>query len=193
MMIIRPITANDTEAFIRIAFEASMGITSMPKNEEILLQKVELSLQSFAKDVKEAGNELYLFVLEDTQTNTIGGTCGIVAKTTMSEPPLYFYRIESMQQHPPFVPTAKEIPFMRIVRYYETPTEICSLYLSPNFRQKGQGRLLSLSRFLFMASFPERFDKMVFAEMRGYIDKNDASPFWEGIAPRHIKCHFKSA
>jgi arginine N-succinyltransferase len=45
--------------------------------------------------------------------------------------------------------------------------------------------LLSLSRFLFIAAFPKRFDDRVIAELRGFTDEQGLSPFWESIG-RHF-------
>jgi hypothetical protein len=39
----------------------------------------------------------------------------------------------------------------------------------------GAGKLLSKSRFLFMAAFRERFNEKVVAEMRGVIDEHGYS------------------
>jgi arginine N-succinyltransferase len=191
MIVIRPITQQDAEAFIQIAFEAGIGMTSMPKNRDVLLERVANSGSSFKKQLKQPGDESYLFVLEDINTGAIGGTSGIVAKTGLKNP-LYFYRIETIQQDGPIYPRAIDIPLMKVVHYYNAPSEICSLYLSPQFRQEGLGRLLSLARFLFIAEFPERFDQTIFAEMRGYIEKDLSSPFWEGIGRHFIDIDFTS-
>lgn len=184
MHIIRPITQRDADTFIDIAFHAGIGMTSMPKNREILLQRVAASEAAFRKEVHRPGNENYLFVLEDLKTKTLGGTCGIIAKTGLGTP-LFFYRLETLPNETTFISQPKPIPIMRVVHFYDYPTEICSLYLLPDFRHGGLGKLLSLSRFMFIAAYPERFDKMVFAEMRGFVDSNNTSPFWEGIG-RHF-------
>lgn len=189
MIVIRPITLNDTDAFIELAFEAGIGMTSMPKNPEILAKHVKAADDAFHTDVRTPGNEIYLFVLEDLETGIIGGTCGILARTGQRTP-LYFYKIEKEEHLTKGAPQT-QLSLLRPVHYYNAPTEICSLYLSPEFRREGSGRLLSLSRFLFMAAFPHRFDPIVFAEMRGFIDKNNFSPYWEGIG-KHF-CHIDFA
>src|SRR5262249_3915841 len=79
----------------------------------------------------------------------------------------------------------KEIKVLKVVPNSPHASEICALYLQPTFRHSGQGRLLSLSRFLFIAAHRHRFRKKIVAEMRGYIDQRQNSPFWEGIG-RHF-------
>lgn len=61
-------------------------------------------------------------------------------------------------------------------------SELCTLFLDPQWRKEGNGYLLSKSRFLFMAAFRERFNEKVVAEMRGVIDEQGYSPFWESLA-----------
>jgi arginine N-succinyltransferase len=191
MYIIRAISEKDMEAFIKLAFQAGIGMTSMPKNREILLQKVSLAIDSFRKMVELPGKEYYLFVLEDLNTGKIVGSSGIEAKTGLSQP-LMFYRL--MHQTLPGLVSAtpRTIPLLRVVHYFNAPSEICSLYLSPKHRREGLGKLLSLSRFLFIASHLHRFDPILFAEMRGFVDENNSSPFWEGIGRHFLDIRFET-
>lgn len=190
MIVIRPITEKDLEAFINIAFTAGIGMTSMPKNRDILEKRVRNAVASFDKSVTCPGDETYLFVLEDTQSGDIGGTCGIVAKTGKHSP-LSFYQIRKEEQHTGIASSTRLIPTLNVVHYRNHWSEVCSLYLTASFRHSGLGRLLSLSRFLFIASFPERFDRKIFAEMRGYFDENKISPFWQGVGQHFVDTTFE--
>lgn len=189
MIIIRPININDKEAFITFAFTAGLGMTSMPKNQTLLEKKVADAEQAFSKKVLQAGNEEYLFVMQDLTTGEIGGTCGINAKTGTTQPK-YFYRIQTEVKESSMHPARQQIPTMSAVCYRDAPSEICSLYLLPEFRREGLGRLLSLSRFLFAAAHPQRFDEIIYAEMRGFVDKNQNCPFWEGIGRHFLDIDF---
>lgn len=191
MIVIRPITKKDTEAFINIAFTAGIGMTSMPKNREILEKRVQDAVASFAKTTASPNDETYLFVLEDTKTGEIGGTCGIVAKTGKHSP-LSFYRIQKEEQHTGIGSSTHFVPILNVIHYRNYWSEVCSLYLTAHFRHSGLGKLLSLSRFLFIASFPERFDSKIFAEMRGYFDENRISPFWEGVGRHFVDTTFET-
>jgi arginine N-succinyltransferase len=79
----------------------------------------------------------------------------------------------------------KEISTLHLVREHSGPSEIGGLLLGREYRKQGNGRLLSLFRFLFMAEIPERFEPMVIAEMRGVVERDGSSPFWEAIG-RHF-------
>lgn len=190
MIIIRPIKGKDTEAFIEIAFTAGIGMTSMPKNRESLKNKIIESEKAFTES-PPSDAVTYLFVLEDLDTGKIEGTCGIIAKTGI-QTPILFYRMENSTIHKGIGTSIKRMPTLRVVQHHNYWSEICSLYLSPNYRHSGIGRLLSLSRFLFIAAFPKRFSSKIFAEMRGFSDENNRSHFWHGIGSHFIDTSFET-
>jgi len=193
MFIVRPIEKKDAEEFINIAFTAGIGMTSMPKNLKALKKKIQDSLKSFKNSEshfnRDAGT--YLFVLEDLNTGEIGGTCGIIANTGHSSP-LMFYRINHKEKHNAVGTKIKLTPFLEMITRKNHCSEICSLYLLKEFRHSGLGRLLSFSRFLFIAAFPERFKSKIFAEMRGYINDHGVSYFWDGIGQHFVDVSFKT-
>jgi arginine N-succinyltransferase len=185
MYVIRPITSRDLDPYVSMAFHASAGMSNMPRNPELLTLNLKKSLSSFASDLHKPDREFYLFVIENDLTGQIGGVCGIYARIGTDQPEYYYCR--EMIQPKPFqhLPIAKELQILKPLSVRYGPSEICSLYLMPEFRKAGLGKLLSLSRFLFMACFPERFEDVIIAEMRGYVDSSNKSPFWE-----HIGRHF---
>lgn len=175
MIVIRPIKKEDLNKYIEMAFEVDIGITSMPKEREMLIRQVENAINAFANTtIKHPGPEHYIFILEDQETGSIAGTCAITAKTGVTSP-VYFFRREM----------DGNMSTLRAVHYSGYSTEIGSLYLLPEYRHHGLGHLLSLSRFLFIAIFPERFDKIVFALMQGCFDEKNQSPVWNTIG-RHF-------
>lgn len=178
-MIIRPIAKKDLDFFEEFPSESLIGMTNLPRNREKFLEKIIHSETSFQTSIEQPGQEEYTFVLEDLATGKIGGTCGIIAQSTQSFG--YAYRIETLENFTQFVPAPKEIKVLKVVANTPTSSEVCALYLLPAFRHSGIGRLLSLSRFLFISAFPQRFHKKIIAEMRGYIDERQISPFWEAI------------
>jgi arginine N-succinyltransferase len=69
-------------------------------------------------------------------------------------------------------------------------SELCSLFLAPDYRQGNNGKLLSKCRFLFISQFPHLFTQKLIAEMRGYQDDNGHSPFYEGLGRHFFKMEF---
>ncbi len=183
MIIIRPISRKDIDIFREFSFESMLGMTHLPRNREKFLEKITNSEACFQNPIEQPGKEEYYFVLEDLATGTLGGTCAIIAQSKQSFG--YAYCIETLENNLQFVNAAQDIKVLEVVENSEDSSEVCALYLQPSFRHSGHGRLLSLSRFLFIAAFPNRFRMKMLAEMRGYIDEKQHSPFWDSIG-RHF-------
>lgn len=192
MFVIRPIRSADLDALMMLVGQALSGLTTLPPDAEVLGKRIRLSENSFSKDVDRAGAEGYVFVLEDLETEQIVGICGIEAKTG-GYLPFYAYELKHETHSCEQLQVNKNIPILSVYSEHNGPSEICSLFLSPKNRQKGNGRLLSLSRFLFMADFRQRFEEQVIAEMRGKLDADGRSPFWEAIARHFIDMQLEQA
>jgi arginine N-succinyltransferase len=183
MFVIRPIKHSDTKNFIDLVLMMQAGITSLPKDIDILQNKIKKSIEAFTEDRWAPENETYLFVLENIDTKHLGGICGIYSKTGI-DTPVYHYDIQEEQIHN----GAVKIPSQKmlvVTSYRQGPTENCSLFLHPRHRRDGLGKLLSFSRFLFMASNRKRFDDIIIANLRGVFKRNGKSLFWEEIG-RHF-------
>jgi len=176
MEMIRPVREEDYQSLLNLIGERGKGITNLPRDPVFLKKKIQDSLQAFAER-KNPSFSYFLFVLENTESRQVIGTCGIQSKTGGTHP-VCFYRIEEERKpmrHP------SNIFCLYPVCYREGPSEVCGLYLKKAAREKGLGRLLSLSRFLFIASFPEMFTDTIAAEMRGLISQEGKYFFWENF------------
>jgi arginine N-succinyltransferase len=182
MYVIRPITLDDLPALVELTRITGFGLTTLPHDEKLLKRRIKESLRGFDKlaDDDPPIGETYLFVMEHLPSKVVCGTCGIVSKVGGFEP-FYAYRIDTSIHQSEALHVRKEIQTLHLVEMHSGPCEIGSLFLSPAHRGPGNGRLLSLSRFLFMANYPAYFDPMVIAEMRGILDEQGHSPFWEAI------------
>jgi arginine N-succinyltransferase len=174
----------DLDSLTELANNAAYGLTSLPKDRELLRRRIRESLHSFEKRAERPGGEIYIFVMEDTESGQVVGTSCIVSKVGGFEP-FYAYRLETSVHQSEVLGIKREIPTLHLVAEHSGPSEIGGLYLSPSHRHHGNGRLLSLFRFLFMAEHPERFEPSIIAEMRGVVTKEGFSPFWEAIG-RHF-------
>src|SRR5216110_1587264 len=186
MLVFRPITLDDLPQLTELAAVAGFGLTTLPKDPQLLENRILESRRSFERlaisaksaanqSAERPGGEVYLFVLEDLHTGKIVGTSAIVSKVGGFEP-FYAYKIETYVAESETLNVRKEIKFLKLVTDHNGPCEIGSLFLSPEYRKEGNGRFLSLARFLFMAERPKRFDPTVIAEMRGQVDKQGRSP-----------------
>ncbi len=192
MMVIRPIKPEDLDQLRQLAVEAGVGMTSLPANDQILQEKIASSLDAFSGDEKSAENASYLFILEDTSTQQIAGTSGIIAAVG-SHKPFYSYKLSTLAHTSEALKIHKEVKVLHLVNDYQGVSEICTLLVTSKYRKGGNGKLLSRSRFLFMAEFPERFARTVIAEMRGVQNEEGRSPFWRNLGRHFFDMDFSKA
>lgn len=192
MYLLRPIRESDLPALIALVQGIVGGMTSLPPDEQFLRERIDDSLRAFSPKVKKPGAEHYLFVLEETGTGKIVGTSGIAARVGGFEP---FYSYELRREHHKHPPLNidREVTALHLKQVHRGPTEIGSLFLHPDHRRGGLGRLLSLGRFLFIGAHQKRFDTTVIAELRGYLDQRGLSPFWEAVGSHFFGGDFYSA
>lgn len=184
-MLIRPISHDDLPALAQMASEAGPGFTSLAAGHDALARRIHRSVESFRRPVTSAGDEGYLFVLEDPETSEIMGVTGIEASVGLQQP-LYHFRRQAALTGPG---SGSHQEVLTASRAYTGCSEICTLFLRPRFRRPHAGKLLSRVRFLFMAQHPERFASRVIAEMRG-VNENGCSVFWDWLRPRFIDLDF---
>jgi arginine N-succinyltransferase len=72
-------------------------------------------------------------------------------------------------------------------------SEVGSLFVRPEHRAAGIGRMVAQSRYLLMASAPHRFREHVVSELRGVFSPEGASPFWEAVGRHFFRMDFAEA
>lgn len=184
MHVFRPIRDTDLDGLVALARSTGGGLTTLPDNKEFLESRVLDSVSAFNPRVQKPGGEYYLFVIEDLGTSEIVGISGIAARVGGFEPWYSYQIVQERFVHEP-LGMDKTMELLQLKKEHRGPSEVCSLFLRADCRRGVLGRLLSLSRFLFMAAFPKRFTPSVIAEMRGYSDESGKSPFWEAVG-RHF-------
>lgn len=185
MMLFRAACESDLPAIHRLAEESgAIGITTLPKDIELLNKRLIWSTSSFNKAVNTPSQEYYLFVLEDTKSGKVVGTSAIEAATGF-EAPFYSYKISKHTRICNELAIRNDYEVLNLVNDNQGQSEICTLFLDPPYRINSNGILLSRARFLFMAQYPMRFTPTIIAEMRGVSDHEGNSPFWDQVG-----CHF---
>ncbi|MCB1148832.1 MAG: arginine N-succinyltransferase [Chlamydiia bacterium] len=172
MRIIRPATLDDLDAMEKFALTMTYGVTSLPKSRQKLEQKLKESQEAFSAEKNFPHSLSYFFLLEDLKTGKKLGTCQLLPAVGNSIP-LWVYKVEP-----------GEHPLLRPHQICDGPTELRGLFLLPEARRGHLGKMLSWSRFLFLASFPGRFQPKVMAQMRGIIDSTGQSPFWNAVGKK---------
>lgn len=191
MMIIRPITRDDLPALVALAKSTGVGLTTLPPNETELAKRVDAAVASFAGTAARA-DEIFLFVLEDTETRRVVGTCGLATAVGLRQP-WYSYRVGLVVHASQELGLFTQTPTLFLSNDHTGHTELCSLFLDAGYRRDRNGQLLSKSRFLFLAQHRERFSKKIIAELRGVSDENGKSPFWESLGRHFFSMEFSQA
>jgi len=177
---IRPLELKDLDQFKDLVDSMKTGLASLPNDIHILKKKIENSQKALKAPSSQPGKEHYLFTLENIQTHQLIGICGIYARTG-GNTSFYVYEINYEKfSHSP-LKISKEVRVLHLKKINKGPSELCSLYLKPEFRHLGQGRLLALSRYLFIAIHKKRFSHEIIAIMRGYRNAKNKSPFWQAL------------
>lgn len=192
MMLFRRIKLSDLNTLEKLAIASGYGMTTLPKNPELLTKRIEWAVDSFNKDATKPVSEYYLFVLEDTETGQVVGTSGIESSIGF-DLPFYSYQISRRTRISHELGVRTDYKVLNLVNDLQDSTEICTLFLHPDYRKNANGLLLSRSRFLFMAQFPQRFAERVIAEMRGVSTPEGTSPFWDHVIGGFFKIPFKEA
>jgi arginine N-succinyltransferase len=192
MLLVRPVAERDIDALVELAGLAGAGLTTLPKDRDLLAKRVGKSVQSLSSLAERPGGESYMFVMEDPVEGRVVGACGVVSKVGGFQP-FYAYRIEKSLFESKQIGVRKEVPILTLVEEHDGPCEVGSLFLHPDYRHDGNGRLLQLVRFLFMAEHPEMFESTVVSEIRGVSSAEGQSPFWDAIGQHFFDIDFRKA
>src|SRR6266704_6735351 len=183
MFYVRPIARDDLPALLALSERTGTGLTSLPANAERLAHRIERSLASFAgKAARE--DECYVFVLVDDAGGAVVGISAIEAAVGLSEP-WYNYHVGTQVHASRELNVYTAAPTLFLTNDHTGDSELCSLFLDSRYRRARNGPLLAKARLLFIAEFAELFAPKVIAELRGRLDADGKSPFWEGLG-RHF-------
>lgn len=192
MLFIRPLSPVDVDELLHLLQDSGHGLTNLPKNRNILLNKLEKSSHALTKQDHATRDEIIFFGQFDSVTNHLIGVCGIIAQIGINEP-YYFYHVKAEEKNCALINQKKIIQTMHLEKTESGPSEICSLYLSPKHRKSETGRFLSLSRFLFIKEHPDYYEPTTIAEMRGMVEDNGESIFWNHVGSRFVNLPFLEA
>ncbi|MFK7768804.1 MAG: arginine N-succinyltransferase [Mariniblastus sp.] len=192
MLIVRSVQETDLDSLFELIQKSEYGLTTLKISKDELESRIEKSLFAFKQKSAKPAGQPYVFVMEDLNNGKIVGTCSIYAKIGGFEP-MYSYEIQKSVHNSEELDVRKEIDTLHLREEHNGPSEIGSLFLTPDYWGSGHGRLLSLSRFLFMAEFKERFEKEVVAEMRGVVANDGKSPLWTALGSHFFQIDFPKA
>jgi arginine N-succinyltransferase len=192
MFVVRPIARDDLPHVLALSERTGAGLTSLPANSERLASRIERSLASFAGTAERA-DECYMFVLADPAGGgRVVGISAIEAAVGLKEP-WYNFHVGTLVHASRALDVYTAVPTLFLSNDHTGHSELCSLFLDQGHRLGSNGPLLAKSRFLFIAAFADRFAPKVIAELRGRLDADGRSPFWEGLGRHFFAMEYTTA
>ncbi|HEX6860151.1 MAG TPA: arginine N-succinyltransferase [Caulobacteraceae bacterium] len=191
MLVVRPAGPADLDILMELAILSGRGFTSLPEDEPTLRQRLELSEASFAGAVA-APEAWYTLMLEDTEEDIVIGVAGVKAGVGLKRP-FFSFRVVTLAQSSPILDLRFDHKALVMVNECAGWSEVGSLFLRPERRKGGAGRLLAQSRYMLIGAQPEKFAEMVLAELRGWFDEDGGCPFWDHVASRFFRLPFDEA
>jgi arginine N-succinyltransferase len=190
--IIRPVQSDDLQQIYEMAKSTGGGFTNLPPDRVALGKKLEKSNAAFERIADSPSDDLFMFVLENTTTGEVRGTCQIFACVGQKWP-FYSYRIGALTQHSEELARTFRADILNLSTDLEGATEVGGLFLHPGERSGGLGMLIARSRYMFIRNHRARFAEQTLAELRGVIDEAGGSPFWDSVAGRFFGMSFQDA
>ena len=143
--LIRPANLGDLQPIYEMAKRTGGGFTNLPPDKEALSAKLERSAAGFDRVGNDVADDLYVFVLQNSITGEVRGTCQIFGKVGQTWP-FYSYRIGALTQHSVELERTFRADILNLSTDLEGSTEVGGLFLHPGERAGGHGLLIARSR-----------------------------------------------
>jgi arginine N-succinyltransferase len=190
--IIRPVSHEDLNQLFDLAKQ--FNLLNLPGDKKILSEKIERSEQSFAKKLDKLKAE-YLFVLEDLEEKLIIGSSLVIAKHGNEDVPHTAFKVIKRDHFSQDLGIGFIHQVLRFQLDFDGPTEIGGLLIDKSYRRRPEklGKQISLSRFLYMALHPERFEHRILCELTPPLTDEGRSEFWEALGRRFTGLPYQEA
>jgi len=194
MFSVRPISAEDFEDLKSLAKILGQA-GNLPQDPKKLKSRIELACASFESPNSDRSQNVYSFVLVDHDRNKVIGTSSIYAKRGTAKAPYTFLRVFYKEHEDSSTGLSFRHQLLSFEFNTDGPSMIGGLVLDPHYRKHpgGLGRLLSYSRFMYMAQYPERFENGVIAELLPPFNEDGSNELWEAFGARFTGLSYAEA
>jgi len=189
-MIVRLAEDKDIDGLFNLAMTAGTGMTTVPNTRDAIAKRVAQSKVAVRGEGQAGPNDIFFFVLESG-----GEVLGMASifPSLGDDRPFYSYRVSKVAAAAPELGIQASSELLYLCNDFHGYTEIGTLLVSEKARGTGAGRLLSLSRFLYMQTIADRLSEHVMAEIRGRFRDDGSNPFWDAIASKFFNMSFQEA
>ncbi len=191
-LVMRAARRSDLDALMELAEMSGPGFTSLPVDERLMETRLALSEEAFAGRVAQPQTGKFLMMLEDAVTGTVAG-CSAVKAGVGIDRPFFNYRIITVSQASESAGRRFDMDALILTNEFVGYTEVGTLFLRPDMRGGGAGRLAAQARYLLMAAAPEAFGDRILSELRGVVDDAGKSAFWDCLGVHFFRMTFPEA
>ena len=177
--VIRPVETHDLDALYGLTTLSTGGLTSLQSDKDFLARYIDASRNSFAGALPIDAAHKFLVVLVIDEA-VVG--CAAVKTKIGYDGGAPFINFD-------LSPDGK---FLTASDRFAGATEVGSLFLHPDYRKDGYGRYLAKSRYLLIASQPDRFSQTIIAELRG-VSGHGRAPFYDAVFKARLGKSFLDA
>lgn len=190
--IVRPVKYEDLSQLTDLAKQ--FNLLNLPGERKILQQKIDVSVQSFHGKLSKK-DSAYLFVIEDTEEKLVVGSSTVMAKHGTPDVPHNFFRLLKKNHYSEDLGIGFIHQVLRFQQDEDGPSEIGGLLVDKIYRRRPEklGKQISLSRFLYVALYPERFENRILCELTPPLTDEGRSEFWEALGRRFTGLPYQEA
>jgi arginine N-succinyltransferase len=182
-IVVREVRMRDLDPLYALA--QHLDSVNLPHDRKVLRRLIARSIESFSGTINDPDRRQYFFVAEDVLSKNLVGTSMIIARHGHLDEPHIFFEVGTEERYSGTVKRYFRHPTLCIGFNFHGPTEVGALVIHPEHRGIGVGKVLSFSRFLFIAMHRDLFQDHVLAELMPPLLEDGRSLLWE-----HLGRHF---
>lgn len=190
--IVRAVQREDLPALFDLAKQFTL--LNMPADKRLIEKKIERSVSSFAGELSKAEAE-YVFVAVDTENEMIAGSSMVMAKNGTPTSPNFSYKVIKKERFSRDLGVGFIHQILRLRANTDGPTEVGGLVVDKSYRRRPEkvGRLISLTRFVYIGMNQQAFESELHSEMAPPLTEEGRSEFWEALGRRFTGMPYKEA
>ena len=190
--IVRSVEREDHQQLMELARQFTL--LNLPADRKTIETKIERSVASFAGELSKNEAE-YLFVVEDLEQEMVAGSSLILAKSGTPTSPNFSYKVLKKERFSRELGIGFIHQILRLNANTDGPTEVGGLIVDRAFRRRPEkiGRMISLTRFLYIGMAQDKFEADLHSEMAPPLTDEGRSEFWEALGRRFTGMPYQEA
>lgn len=190
--VVRAVRRDDSQQLLELARQFTL--LNLPAERRVIETKIERSEASFAGELGKADAE-YIFVAEDIEAELVVGSSMILAKSGTEKNVNFSFKVLKKERFSRELGIGFIHQILRLRANTDGPTEVGGLVVDRAYRRRPEkvGRMISLSRFLYIGMEPTRFENELHSEMAPPLTEEGRSEFWEALGRRFTGMPYQEA